>query len=97
MNEGSLADLGLPLLLYARTALFEYTVVGRGRLTLDEPQRLVADVDMACTWRRTGGNMLHKKEIREQVESSFKPYHCGVEFLPTMQPYWEELGIRLSD
>ncbi len=41
--------------------------------------------------------MLDKKELREQVESSFKPYHCGVEFLPTGQPYWDELGIQLSD
>ena len=41
--------------------------------------------------------MLDKKEIQERVESSFKPYHCGVEFLPTGQPYWDELGIQVSD
>jgi len=41
--------------------------------------------------------MLDKKEIQERVESSFKPYDCRVEFLPTYATYWEELGIRLSD
>ena len=41
--------------------------------------------------------MLDKKEIQERVESSFKPYDCKVEFLPTYATYWEEIGIQLSD
>ncbi len=36
-------------------------------------------------------------EIKEKIESSFKPYHCGVEFLPTYETVKKELRFRVSN
>ena len=36
-------------------------------------------------------------EMKEKVESSFKPYHCGVEFLPTYETVKKEIRFRVSN
>ena len=42
---------------------------------------------------------MNKAEIKQKIESSFKPYHCGVEFLPVMgaEVLEDGLGIQVSD
>ncbi len=36
-------------------------------------------------------------EIRKKIESSFQPYHCGVEFLPVYETQKTELRLRVSN
>ncbi len=36
-------------------------------------------------------------EMKEKIESSFKPYHCGVEFLPTYETVKKEIRFRVSN
>ena len=40
---------------------------------------------------------MNDAEIKELIESSFLPYHCGVEFLPTDETLKTSLGIRVSN
>ncbi len=36
-------------------------------------------------------------EMKEKIESSFQPYHCGVAFLPADETQKTLLGIRVSN
>ena len=36
-------------------------------------------------------------EMKEKIESSFKPYHCGVQFLPVYETHKESLRLRVSN
>ncbi len=36
-------------------------------------------------------------EIKQRIESSFQPYHCGVQFLPVYETQKTELRLRVSN
>ena len=36
-------------------------------------------------------------EIKQKIESSFQPYHCGVDFLPVYETQKRELRLRVSN
>ncbi len=36
-------------------------------------------------------------EIRKKIESSFQPYHCGVQFLPVYETHKVSLRLRVSN
>lgn len=40
---------------------------------------------------------MQNAEIKKIIESSFKPYHCGVKFLPARETLKKSLGLRVSD
>ena len=40
---------------------------------------------------------MQDSEIKAVIESSFAPYHCGVEFLPVNETQKIWLGIRVSN
>ncbi len=40
---------------------------------------------------------MQNSEMKRIIESSFQPYHCGVEFLPVYQTVKKELRVRVSN
>ena len=40
---------------------------------------------------------MQEAEIKRIIESSFQPYHCGVQFLPVYETHKVSLRLRVSD
>ena len=40
---------------------------------------------------------MQDSEIKKIIESSFQPYHCGVQFLPVYETHKESLRLRVSN
>ncbi len=40
---------------------------------------------------------MQDSEIKKIIESSFQPYHCGVQFLPVYETHKVSLRLRVSD